>query len=178
VRTGSLSQSLQKTLHLSRSVSSPGYTRHLCDFLLHPLHPPTLVPAVTLKPCSTLWGRRRGAGEEPCIGGPTTTLPSNAAASKRLLAPKGEGRGGGEIERRRSVCACVRVRAPVHIHSYMLCVPVSVSAVCVCVCVRRRRNRDSGSSSSCLPASSFPSSSMSNRCRRCAVAPEIKGGLT
>jgi hypothetical protein len=42
---------------------------------------------VTLKPCSNRWGRRRGAGEEACIGGPTTTLPSNAAASKRPLAP-------------------------------------------------------------------------------------------
>ena len=37
--TGTLSRSLQKTLHLSRRVSSPGQTRHLCDFLLHPFPP-------------------------------------------------------------------------------------------------------------------------------------------
>ncbi len=38
--TGTLSRSLKKALHLSRRVSSPGQTRHLCAFLLHSPHPP------------------------------------------------------------------------------------------------------------------------------------------
>jgi len=38
--TGRNSHSWRKTLLLSLCVLSPGQTRHLCDFLLHPPHPP------------------------------------------------------------------------------------------------------------------------------------------
>jgi hypothetical protein len=67
----------------------------LCAFLLHPPHPPTLVPALTLKPCSTKWRRRRGACEEACTGVPTTTLSSNAAAMM-MITQWGRRRGAVE----------------------------------------------------------------------------------
>jgi hypothetical protein len=74
------------------------------------------------------------------------------------------------------VCVGVDIRAAIFQLAYVLCVCLCLCLQCVCVSVYWGGETETVGAP--FPVSSIPSSSMSNRCRRCAIAPEIKGGLT